>query len=100
MLPLVQKLEDFSFDMTGKQALDVLQSDALKQFREKHGEDIPVLVDGRVGIITAKNERGDKSSRVYIEQLKKAGATGAIVGGGLVSDETGKAPLESLLQLS
>jgi methylmalonyl-CoA mutase cobalamin-binding subunit len=91
------QLEDFSFDMPGQQALDILASDAMKDFREKHGKDIPVLVEGRVGIIKAK---ADKIAQTYIEKLKEAGATGAIIGGGLVPDEANKSPLESLHQAS
>jgi hypothetical protein len=30
------QLEDFSFDMTGQQALGILANDAMKDFREKH----------------------------------------------------------------
>jgi len=84
-----RNLEDFSFDMTGRQALDILESDELKSFKEKHGDNFPVLVEGRVGIIdgTDGNDSGDP--KTYIEQLKDAGATGAVVGGGLVSDEIG-----------
>jgi hypothetical protein len=83
--------------MTGQQALGILASDAMKDFREKHGKDIPVLVEGRVGIIKAK---ADKSAQTYIEKLKEAGATGAIIGGGLVPDEANKSPLEALIQAS
>lgn len=85
--------------MTGKQALTVLKSEALKDFRKRHGEDALVLVDGRVGIVRAENESGEKTPETYIKQLKEAGATGAIVGGGIVSDEPGKNSLESLLKM-
>ena len=85
--------------MTGKQALDILSSDSLTEFRDKHGKDAPILVDGRVGIITAKDEDGNNTADAYIEQLKNAGATGAIIGGGLVPQGTGDAPLEAFLQL-
>jgi indole-3-glycerol phosphate synthase len=81
-----RELEDFSFDMTGQQALNILQSDAMKFFQEKH-PDAPILVDGRVGIIEAPDSMsGTRSRKGYIEQLKEAGATGAIIGGGLVGD--------------
>ena len=84
-----RQLEDFQFDMTGQQALDLLKSDVLPEFLERHGDDCIVLVEGRVGII----EREGKGSGPmgYVEELKAAGATGAIVGGGLSamsSDET------------
>jgi len=85
--------------MTGKRALGMLQGEALQELREKHGKDLPVFVDGRVGIIAIKNDEGEKSSSEYLNQLKMAGATGAIVGAGLVPDETGKSSLDTLLQL-
>jgi hypothetical protein len=75
--------------MTGRQALDILGSDELKAFKEKHGDDIAILVEGRVGIIQTKDDDGNNDPKIYIEQLKRAGATGAIIGGGLVSDESG-----------
>ena len=75
-----RELESFEFDSTGQQALSLLKSDVLATFREKHGEDIPVFVEGRVGII----EDGG-SSVAYIKALKEAGAYGAIVGGGVAS---------------
>eukprot|EP00536_Pseudo-nitzschia_multiseries_P013466 jgi/Psemu1/211723/e_gw1.576.47.1 len=82
-----RELEDFSFDMTGSQALNILKSEEIKAFLEKHGDDIPILVEGRVGIIQAKDEDGNEDSKTYIKQLRLAGATGAVVGGALVSDE-------------
>lgn len=88
-----RQLEDYSFDMTGQQALSLLTSDELKDFRQKHGDDIPIFVDGRVGLI----ELTDDNALTYLESLKEAGATGAIVAGGLVPNETGRAPVESLL---
>lgn len=69
-------LEHFDFDESGEQALSLLKSDALKTFREKL--DIPIMVDGRVGIIKA-----EESGSNYIKELKEAGAFGAIVGGGI-----------------
>mmetsp|Transcript_63521 Transcript_63521/g.73073 ORF Transcript_63521/g.73073 Transcript_63521/m.73073 type:complete len:1022 (+) Transcript_63521:83-3148(+) len=95
-----RELEDFSFDTTGLQALNILRSDELKVFREKHGSDIPVLVEGRVGIIQSKDNNGDEHPHVYIQQLKDAGATGAVVGGGLVPDEAGISLLDSFLKSS
>ena len=94
-----RNLEDFSFDMSGEQALSLLKSDALKTFREKHGDDVPVLVEGRVGIIETKDDNGKASADSYIEALKKAGASGAIVGGGLaIESEDAQERLESLLK--
>ena len=74
-----RELETFEFDLTGQQALTLLKSEALASFRQKH-EDIPVLVEGRVGII-----EHDGSSAGYIKALKEAGAFGAIVGGGVAA---------------
>lgn len=42
-------LETFDFDSSGGQALSLLRSEALASFREKNGEDVPILVEGRVG---------------------------------------------------
>lgn len=78
-----RELEDFSFDMTGEQALRILKGDAIKEVREKHGDDIPVLVEGRVGIIERKDGDGKASINHYLKELRDAGAIGAIVGGGL-----------------
>jgi hypothetical protein len=75
-----RELETFDFDSSGKQALSLLKSEALAAFRKKHGNDVPVLVEGRVGII----EDGGSSSG-YIKALKEAGAFGAIVGGGVAT---------------
>jgi indole-3-glycerol phosphate synthase len=86
-----RELEDFGFDMTGQQALNLLKSEALKETLEKH--DVPVLVEGRVGLI----EGSDGSSASYLKDLKEAGATGAIVGGGLIAD--GKSSTEVMKSL-
>eukprot|EP00529_Nitzschia_sp_RCC80_P002944 CAMPEP_0113454684 /NCGR_PEP_ID=MMETSP0014_2-20120614/7989_1 /TAXON_ID=2857 /ORGANISM="Nitzschia sp." /LENGTH=1078 /DNA_ID=CAMNT_0000346095 /DNA_START=45 /DNA_END=3281 /DNA_ORIENTATION=- /assembly_acc=CAM_ASM_000159 len=85
-----RKLEDFSFDMSGRQALDILQSPEMESFREKHGERLPVLVDGRVGLIEFDDDSDEDDvdpTMAYIKKLEDAGATGAIVGGGLVEKE-------------
>mmetsp|Transcript_678 Transcript_678/g.1632 ORF Transcript_678/g.1632 Transcript_678/m.1632 type:complete len:83 (-) Transcript_678:2490-2738(-) len=73
--------------MTGNQALSILRSEEMKTFKEKHGDDIPILVDGRVGIIQSNDDQGEENFKAYIEQLKLAGATGAVIGGGLLSGE-------------
>jgi len=86
-----RELENFDFDNTGKQALDLLKSDALAAFREKNGDNVPVLVEGRVGIVEA--DEGDNVA--YIQALKDAGAFGAIVGGGLAAFERDVAELSS-----
>ena len=78
-------LESFGFDESGKQALSLLESESLKEFKAKFGEDIPILVEGRVGIIEMNGEDGTPSTQAYVKALKDAGANGAIVGSGLVS---------------
>jgi indole-3-glycerol phosphate synthase len=80
-----RELEDYSFDMSGGQALAILRSNEMKLFREKH-TDALVLVEGRVGIIQWQENDDSKSPLAYIQHLKEAGADGAIVGGGLVPD--------------
>jgi indole-3-glycerol phosphate synthase len=84
-------LEDFGFDMTGQQALNLLKSEALQETLGKH--DVPVLVEGRVGLI----EGSDGSTASYLKDLKDAGATGAIVGGGLIAE--GKSSTEVMKSL-
>lgn len=81
-------LETFAFDNTGAQVLDLLSSDALKEYKEKNPETV-VLVEGRVGIIEIEDGKGDKSASLYIEALKSAGAMGAFVGGGLANIKDG-----------
>ena len=84
-------LETFDFDKSGRQALMLLQSEELKTFREKHGDGVPILVEGRVGIVVG-DEDGD-SATTYIKALKDAGAYGAIIGGGIATiaeDEVAK----------
>lgn len=90
-------LEDFSFDTTGRQALDILGSNELKTFKEKPGGDIPILVEGGVGIIQRKDDTGNMNPEIYIEQLKHGGAIGAVVGRGLASDDTNVSLMNSLL---
>ena len=41
----------------------------------------------------------DGDTLAYIDNLRKAGAMGAIVGGGLVPNEAGQAPLDTLLSI-
>ena len=81
--------------MSGQQALDVLKSEALVTFKDKHGGDIPIFVEGRVGLIGSN----DGDTMAYIDELREAGAMGAIVGGGLVPNEAGQAPLDTLLSI-
>ena len=89
------QLEDFSFDMTGEQALNLLKSEALGDVREAHGADIPVFVEGRVGVIERLDDDGKPSTSRYLEELSKAGAMGVIVGGGL-SEGNGYAGLREV----
>ena len=60
-------LETFDFDGSGRQALTLLQSEELKTFREKHGDGIPILVEGRVGFVGADGD----SATTYIKALKE-----------------------------
>ena len=69
--------------MTGEQALRLLLGDAIKEVRERHGTDLPVLVEGRVGVIERADSEGKPSTLRYLHELRNAGATGVIVGGGL-----------------
>jgi indole-3-glycerol phosphate synthase len=86
-------LEDFSFDMTGQQALKLLQSEELQAFRAKQGEGFPIFVEGRVGLIDAFGEPD-----AYLEALHEAGATGAIVAAGMAPDESGEVPLKTFME--
>jgi indole-3-glycerol phosphate synthase len=81
-------LEDFSFDLTGQQALGLVKSDALARLREHYGENLLVLVEGRVGLIEGKNPNGDPDIKAYLQELEAAGADGAIIGGALAKSET------------
>lgn len=80
--------------MTGQQALSILQSEELKDFRAKQGEDFPVIVEGRVGLIKSSGEPVE-----YLQALKEAGAIGAVIAGGVVPNERGQAPLDALLNI-
>jgi len=79
-----RNLETFEFDESGEQALNLLQGDAMKEFKNSHN-DVTVLAEGRVGII-----KRDGSPKNYISALKKAGAMGAIVGGAIAIDSGSK----------
>lgn len=83
-----RELEDFSFDMSGEQALRLLKSSAMVRVREVHGTNIPVLVAGRLGVIERPDASrdGQPTAVGYLKELKEAGASGCIVGGGLVKD--------------
>merc|ERR1712232_1336868 len=71
-----RELEDFSFDMSGEQALRLLKSQALEKVQGKHGDDIPVLVEGRIGVIERPGSNGQPSTDAYLEEIKVAGALG------------------------
>jgi indole-3-glycerol phosphate synthase len=75
--------EDFSIDETGEQALALLRSTSMTSFRTRFGPDVPILVDGGVGLI----EKEESTSK-YIDALKEAGARGAIVGRALASESS------------
>lgn len=93
-----RELEDFSFDETGEQALRLLKSDALKRLKERHDDDLLVLVEGRIGIIERSDDDGVASSDQYLKELKASGATGAIVGGGLATSSSSDS-FQTLLKL-
>uniref|UniRef100_A0A7S1C009 indole-3-glycerol-phosphate synthase n=1 Tax=Corethron hystrix TaxID=216773 RepID=A0A7S1C009_9STRA len=69
--------EDFSIDMTGVQAIRMLQGEALARLKSVHGDDVPILVEGRVGVIKGGEEN---SIRGYVKELQDNGAWGAVVG--------------------
>jgi hypothetical protein len=89
--------QDFSFDMSGEQALTLLKSDALTALKEIHGDDLLVLAEGHVGIIKRSNDQGEMTSMKYLEELKGAGALGAIVASALAVD--GKDSLKAYASL-
>jgi indole-3-glycerol phosphate synthase len=91
-------LEDFSMDESGEQALALLASDALQALQAKHGHDILVLAEGRVGLIERANEHGQMTTAQYLKELQNAGAVGAIVGTGLASSANGESDTFRLLQ--
>ena len=95
-----RELEDFSFDMTGEQALRLLKSSSIRELREKRGNDFPILVEGRVGIIERADDNGNPSTQRYIDELKEAGAIGAIVGGGLAGGVSDISEALKMLQVS
>lgn len=79
-------LEDFSFDESGEQALHLLRSESMKDFMAKH-ENVPIFVEGRVGMIERESPDGTKNPGNYIRELKDAGAFGAFIAGGLADGE-------------
>lgn len=58
----------------------MLRSNALREFREKHGKDVPVLAEGRVGNVMSLDDMGKMSREQYLRELKEAEAFRAIVG--------------------
>jgi len=85
-----RNLETFGFDESGEQALQLLQGDALKEFKNLH-TDVPILAEGRVGITQREG-----STEKYLTMLKEAGAVGAIVGGALATQDNGSKSYELL----
>ena len=77
-------LETFAFDNTGAQALNLLKSDAMQEYRETN-PDVMVLAEGRVGMVEMEDGKGGKSAHIYVQALKDAGAMGAFIGGGLAA---------------
>ena len=87
-------METFALDETGEQALKLLRGDAIKEFRSKH-PDVLILVEGRVGMVDVEQDGGSS----YLQVIKEAGASGAIVGSGLAykKEEDGGIALKALL---
>lgn len=94
---ILNVFQDFSFDMSGEQALTLLKSDALAALKEIHGDDLLVLAEGHIGLIKRPNDQEEMTSMKYLEELKGAGALGAIVGSALAID--GKDSLKSYASL-
>jgi hypothetical protein len=87
--------------MTGEQALNLLKSDALAELKQIHGGDLLVLVEGQIGIIKRPNAQGDMTPMQYLEELKGAGALGAVVASALAVDGPNSLmTYESLQQMS
>ena len=108
--------------MTGQQALDVLLSSTMEELLTKNrrtnkveekeadgstrnSSEFPLLVDGRVGIISGgSNDPSDdedgiintESVRSYIKKLQNAGATGAIIGGGIANSVSASSDIQLL----
>lgn len=74
-------LEDFNHDISGKQAISLLESKELQLLREKH-PNLLVLAEGRLGVIGDDGNEYE-SAEDYLGLLKEAGAHGGIMGGGL-----------------
>mmetsp|Transcript_60489 Transcript_60489/g.71839 ORF Transcript_60489/g.71839 Transcript_60489/m.71839 type:complete len:116 (+) Transcript_60489:924-1271(+) len=86
-------LEIFLVDEIGQQVLGLLDSDAMKAWREKFVRG-KVLVEGQVGAIG-----GDAWRATYIKDMKKRGADGCIMGRGLaLLDEDGEAAYKLALE--
>jgi hypothetical protein len=95
---ILNVFQDFSFDMSGEQALDLLKSDALAALKQIHGDDLLVLAEGHVGLIKRPNAQGEMTSKQYLEELKGAGALGAVVGSALAVDGPGSLKTYESLQ--
>lgn len=67
-------LEDFSYDQSGHQALDLLRSEGLRELKAKAAPGFPVFVD----FTLLPDVSGDMSIDTYTEKLIALGATGAI----------------------
>jgi indole-3-glycerol phosphate synthase len=71
-------LETFALDDSGEQALRLLKSEAMKEFKTIN-PDAFIFAEGGVGAIEMEGE--DVKGEKYIQALKDAGAMGAIIGG-------------------
>ena len=80
-----RNLETYGFDESGAQALSLLKCNAIEEFKRKF-TDVPIIVEGRVGITEFDDGSGNVSVKAYIKALKDAGAQGAIIGSGLASE--------------
>lgn len=74
-----RNLEDFPIDTTGRQALELLESNALTKLRETQANDVAVFVKGCAGILTG--------SRLHPKATKG--------GANLFPDETRKSLLDT-----
>jgi len=85
-------LETFAVDATGSPVLEMLHSDAMKRFKQKHPH-VPIFVQGNIGLI------GDHALD-YVKKIKDAGASGAIVGSALArrDEYDGETAVSSIME--
>ena len=63
-------LEDFSVDLSGRQALDIMDSDEIKQYRDKN-PNVAILADVCIGIVIVTGNATGGSPEEYIKQLRE-----------------------------